>query len=131
MCRENPRVKAAVYVSDYSEVPGVWHAADLFESEMTEIPMFLYLSETLRKQRSALERTLRKNVGGFSRMIWFSAAGSDGKPSPFLYFGAPDRRAGVCAENGGGTYAVGRAAAGKSGHEVSRALTSNAFSAVT
>ena len=63
MFRENPRVKAAVYVSDHSEVPGVGHAADLFEPEMTEIPMFLYLSETLRKQRSALERTLRKNAG--------------------------------------------------------------------
>ena len=63
MFRENPRVKAAVYVSDHSEVPGVGHAADLFEPEMTEIPMFLYLSETLRKQRSALEWTLRKNAG--------------------------------------------------------------------
>ena len=110
MFRENPRVKAAVYVSDHSEVPGVGHAADLFEPEMTEIPMFLYLSETLRKQRSA-DAAEKRGTGFHERSGVRADAGPDGNPSPFLHSGAPDRFAGVCAEAGGGAHTVGRVAA--------------------
>ena len=60
--RNNPRVRAAVYVSDHSEIPGVGHAADLFEPEMAAIPMFCYLSEELRRERPELERTLRSHA---------------------------------------------------------------------
>lgn len=60
--RKNPRVRAAVYVSDHSEIPGVGHAADLFEPEMAAIPMLCYLSEELRRERPELERTLRKHA---------------------------------------------------------------------
>ncbi|UKI31750.1 MAG: phosphoethanolamine transferase [Lentisphaeria bacterium] len=62
MFRKNPRVRAALYLSDHAEIPGVGHAADLFEPEMAEIPMFLYLSDTLRHQRPELEQTLRNNA---------------------------------------------------------------------
>ena len=63
MFRKNPRVRAAVYVSDHSEIPGVGHAADRFEPEMAEIPMLLYLSEKLRRERPELEQTLRNHAG--------------------------------------------------------------------
>ncbi|MBS1368724.1 MAG: phosphoethanolamine transferase [Lentisphaeria bacterium] len=63
MFRGNPRVRAAVYVSDHSEIPGVGHAADLFEPEMAAIPMFLYLSDELRRERPELEQTLRSHAG--------------------------------------------------------------------
>ncbi len=63
MFRANPRVRAAVYVSDHSEVPGVGHAADLFEPEMTEIPMLLYLSDSFRRERPAVAQQLRKHAG--------------------------------------------------------------------
>ena len=62
MFRENPRVRAALYLSDHAEIPGVGHAADLFEPEMAEIPMFLYLSDTLRRERPELEQALRNNA---------------------------------------------------------------------
>ncbi|WP_367274618.1 phosphoethanolamine transferase [uncultured Victivallis sp.] len=60
--RKNPRVRAAVYVSDHSEIPGVGHAADLFEPEMAAIPMLLYLSEELRRERPELEAVLRNHA---------------------------------------------------------------------
>ena len=60
--RANPRVRAALYLSDHSEIPGIGHAADLFEPEMAEIPMFLYLSGALRSERPELEQTLRNNA---------------------------------------------------------------------
>lgn len=62
MFRENPRVRAALYLSDHAEIPGIGHAADLFEPEMAEIPMFLYLSDALRKERPELEQALRNNA---------------------------------------------------------------------
>ncbi len=60
--RSNPRVKAAIYVADHSEKPGVGHGADVYEPEMSEIPMLLYLSEELRSSRPELERSLRENA---------------------------------------------------------------------
>ncbi len=62
MFRENPRVRAALYLPDHAEIPGVGHAADLFEPEMAEIPMFLYLSDALRGERPELEQALRNNA---------------------------------------------------------------------
>ncbi len=62
LLRKNPYVKAAVYLSDHSEKPGVGHGADAYEQEIAEIPMLLYLSESLRKERPGLEETLRSNA---------------------------------------------------------------------
>ena len=62
MFRRNPKVRAALYLSDHSEIPGIGHAADLFEPEMAEIPMMLYLSDTLRRERPQLEHALRNNA---------------------------------------------------------------------
>ena len=60
--RRNPRVKAAVYLSDHSEKPGIGHGADAYEQEIAEIPMLLYLSVSLRRERPELEATLRANA---------------------------------------------------------------------
>ena len=63
LLRKTPYVKAAVYLSDHSEKPGVGHGADAYEQEIAEIPMLLYLSESLREERPGLEETLRSNAG--------------------------------------------------------------------
>ncbi|MDR0932096.1 MAG: phosphoethanolamine transferase, partial [Victivallales bacterium] len=60
--RKISQVRAAVYVSDHSEIPGVGHAADLFEPQMAEIPMFIYLSEELRQARPELTQNLQRHV---------------------------------------------------------------------
>ena len=60
--RRNPRVKAAVYLSDHSEKPGIGHGADAYEQEIAEIPMLLYFSVSLRRERPELEATLRANA---------------------------------------------------------------------
>lgn len=63
MLRKNPRVKAALYLADHSEKPGVGHGADAYVQEIAEIPMLLYLSESLRRERPGLAETLRSHAG--------------------------------------------------------------------
>lgn len=62
LLRKNPRVKAALYLSDHSEKPGVGHGADAYEQEIAEIPMLLYLSESFREEHPELEKTLRSHI---------------------------------------------------------------------
>ena len=62
LLRNHPRVKAAVYLSDHSEKPGIGHGADAYEQEIAEIPMLLYLSDSLREEQPELVETLRGNA---------------------------------------------------------------------
>lgn len=61
--RQDKRVKAVVYVSDHSHIPADkrGHNADQYAQEMTEIPMFVYLSEQYRSEQPELAANLEKN----------------------------------------------------------------------
>ena len=61
--RKDERVKAVVFVSDHSHIPADkrGHNADQYTQEMTEIPMFVYLSPAYRKENRELTANLRLN----------------------------------------------------------------------
>lgn len=61
--RKDKRVKAVVFVSDHSHIPADkrGHNADQYSQEMTEIPMFVYLSPAYQQENRELVMRLRKN----------------------------------------------------------------------
>ena len=61
--RKDKRVKAVVFVSDHSHIPADkrGHNADQYTQEMTEIPMFVYLSPAYQQENRELVMRLRKN----------------------------------------------------------------------
>ena len=61
--RKDKRVKAVVFVSDHSHIPADkrGHNADQYSQEMTEIPMFVYLSPAYQQENRELVMRLREN----------------------------------------------------------------------